>query len=73
MTELATVCYSGGSKLGDEMAANVSLTPLAKLATLKGDLAVGIAQLDAGEGRKVDAQEIKRQGRRLLANASPGA
>lgn len=40
---------------------------LAKLTTLKGDLAVGIAQLDAGEGRAIDAEEIKRQGRRLLA------
>lgn len=40
---------------------------VAKLETLKKDLAVGIAQLDAGQGCEFDAAEIKRQGRRLLA------
>lgn len=40
---------------------------LAKLETLQKDLGVGIAQLDAGESREIDAEEIKRQGRRLLA------
>ncbi len=40
---------------------------IAKLETLKKDLAIGTAQLDAGEGREFDASAIKRQGRRLLA------
>jgi antitoxin ParD1/3/4 len=40
---------------------------VAKLETLKKDLTIGTAQLDAGEGREFDAAAIKRQGRRLLA------
>ena len=40
---------------------------MVKLETLKKDLAVGIAQLDANEGRELDAAAIKRQCRRLLA------
>jgi antitoxin ParD1/3/4 len=43
---------------------------LAKLDALKKDLAVGIAQLDAGLGKEFDAEAIKREGRRLLARRS---
>jgi antitoxin ParD1/3/4 len=42
-------------------------TQSAKLEALRKDVAHGVAQLDAGEGRALDVEAIKKTGRRLLA------
>lgn len=38
-----------------------------KLDALRGDLSLGIASLDAGKGRALDIEAIKREGRKRLA------
>jgi antitoxin ParD1/3/4 len=40
----------------------------AQLAELKADIDIGIQQLDRGEGRSWNAEEIKAKGRELLAS-----